>query len=95
MLDGELNFGPSEVMDLKGTITLGQNGSPPHVDIMGQERPCAPVLRLRRLPDGTLAEWSESSSRNYGLVDPGPKDRSRATLPLKLKGRNASLRLRQ
>jgi hypothetical protein len=56
VFDGELSFGPSNVMDLKGTITPGQKGNPAHVHIVGKGRPGTSTEHLFYDYDGSLTE---------------------------------------
>jgi hypothetical protein len=56
VFDGELSFGPSNVMDLKGVVTVAQNGVAAHAHIVGKGRPGTSTEHLFYDYDGSLTE---------------------------------------
>jgi hypothetical protein len=56
VFEGQLSFGPSEIMDLKGVATPAQTGIPRHVHIVGTGRPGTPTEHYFYDYDGALTE---------------------------------------
>lgn len=56
VFDGQLSFGPTDIMDLKGKITPAGNGTGPHVHIVGQGRPGTSTEHLFYDYDASLTE---------------------------------------
>lgn len=56
VFDGELSFGPTDIMDLEGVVTLAQGGRPPHVHIVGTGRAGTSTAQLFYDYDGSLTE---------------------------------------
>ncbi|TLY49892.1 MAG: hypothetical protein E6K53_12245 [Gammaproteobacteria bacterium] len=56
VFDGELSFGPNNVMDLNGVITPGQNDTAAHVHIIGKGRPGTSTEHLFYDYDASLTE---------------------------------------
>ncbi|MGA3012310.1 MAG: hypothetical protein ABSD72_18790 [Terracidiphilus sp.] len=56
VFDGELSFGPGNVMDLKGVVTQAQDGVAAHAHIVGKGRPGTSTEHLFYDYDGSLTE---------------------------------------
>jgi hypothetical protein len=56
VFDGELSFGPSDIMDLKGAVTPAETGRPAHVHIVGTGRAGTSTEKLFYDYDGSLTE---------------------------------------
>ena len=56
VFDGELSFGPSNVMDLKGVVTTAHDRVPAHVHIVGRGRAGTSTEHLFYDYDGSLTE---------------------------------------
>jgi hypothetical protein len=56
IFDGELSFGPTDIMDLKGVVTPAQDGRPAHAHIVGTGRAGTSTENLFYDYDGSLTE---------------------------------------
>jgi|SRR5216684_5144328 len=56
VFDGELSFGPGNVMDLKGVVTPAHDGVTAHAHIVGQGRPGTSTEHLFYDYDGSLTQ---------------------------------------
>jgi hypothetical protein len=56
VFDGELSFGPNDIMDLKGVITPAHGNVCSHAHIIGQGRPGTSTADLFYDYDGSLTE---------------------------------------
>jgi len=60
VFQGQLSFGPNNIMDLLGVITAAAAGNVPHVHIVGKGRAGTPTAQLFYDYDGSLTEkWPE------------------------------------
>ena len=56
VFDGELSFGPGNVMDLNGVVTATNHGVPAHAHIVGKGRPGTSTKHFFYDYDGSLTE---------------------------------------